>query len=341
MKSRKTAADLINDSHDMQMRRLQVQLASKEGALEAQRVELEHRRLQLESMLALQTSRPVSIARPRTKLDGTQRDATAVLMCSDWHIEETVDPKTVNGLNEYNPTIARARIARMAEAFCWLVRDKRFSIRDAILWLGGDLITGYIHEELMESNFMSPVQAVLWVQDEIEKMIRTILRDTDLERIVIPCNYGNHGRTGLKTRIQTGAANSFEWMLYHNLANRFADEKRVQFNIADGEHLYVNIHDKVARFQHGDAVRYHGGVGGLTIPLRKAIAQWQTVRRADMDHFGHWHTYTDVPGFAVNGSMIGFNAFALHIKAAFEPPAQAFYLWDRKRGPCQKTAVWF
>ena len=32
-----------------------------------------------------------------------------------------------------------------------------------------------------------------------------------------------------------------------------------------------------------------------------------------------------------NGSLIGFNAYALSIKARFEPPQQAFFLIDAER----------
>jgi hypothetical protein len=32
-----------------------------------------------------------------------------VILASDWHIEETIDPETINYLNEYNPKIAKQR----------------------------------------------------------------------------------------------------------------------------------------------------------------------------------------------------------------------------------------
>lgn len=33
-----------------------------------------------------------------------------LILLSDWHIEEKVDPSTVNGLNEYNPDIAKKEL---------------------------------------------------------------------------------------------------------------------------------------------------------------------------------------------------------------------------------------
>ncbi len=38
---------------------------------------------------------------------GKMREATAVVMVSDLHLEEVVKPETVNGVNEFNPVIAR------------------------------------------------------------------------------------------------------------------------------------------------------------------------------------------------------------------------------------------
>jgi hypothetical protein len=39
----------------------------------------------------------------------SETESTAVLVASDWHIEEIVNPETVNYLNEYNPDIAKQR----------------------------------------------------------------------------------------------------------------------------------------------------------------------------------------------------------------------------------------
>jgi hypothetical protein len=43
--------------------------------------------------------------KPTTK----KSEATAVILASDWHLEEVINPETVNYLNEYNPTIAEQR----------------------------------------------------------------------------------------------------------------------------------------------------------------------------------------------------------------------------------------
>jgi hypothetical protein len=124
--------------------------------------------------------------------------------------------------------------------------------------------------------------------------------------------------------------------MYHSLKQQFADEPRVEFIVSDGYHTYVKVFDTTLRFHHGHSVKYGGGVGGITIPLNKSIAQWNKGRKADIDILGHFHTFVDGGNFVVNGSLIGYSAYSLSIKASPEPPVQAFFLIDSQIG---KTIV--
>jgi hypothetical protein len=47
---------------------------------------------------------------------------------------------------------------------------------------------------------------------------------------------------------------------------------------------------------------------------------------------GHFHQLFDGGRFIVNGSLIGYDSFALSIKASYEKPKQVMFLMDRKRG---------
>lgn len=248
----------------------------------------------------------------------------------------------MSGRNSYNLGIAEQRVGRFFAGTEWLVGLNRnaFSIRDLVLWLGGDLISGFIHEELLESNALSPIESILKLRDWLIDGIEGLLRDKLLERIIIPCSYGNHGRTGLKKKVATGAANSYEWLLYNILERHFATEPRVTFAIARGEHQYLDVYGWQLHFTHADSVNYGGGVGGITIPLNKAIAGWNTVRRADLHHGGHFHQLLWLRDAVMNGSLIGYSPFAYHVKAAYEEPQQAFYVLDAKRGRSITAPIW-
>lgn len=321
--------------------RLQVRIQDLERAKATLLKELADRDEQLAIYRDLASAKPPkSVAARKGRGRDKRLVACPVMLCSDWHIEEHVDPVTVNGLNEYTLDIADRCIDRLAEAFEWLVRDQRFDMRQALIWLGGDLFSGYIHEELMEHNFLSPVQACLWLLERIEKLLRRILAQTDFELIHVNCNDGNHGRLTHKIRVSTRTANSLEYMLYKNLAARFRDEPRIQFNIAEGEYLYHEVFDQTLCFFHGDSVRYQGGVGGLLIPMKRGLNEHRKVRKVDVYNFGHFHQYLSLQDMTGNGSMIGLNPYSLRLKCAPEPRQQAFYLIDSVRGKCQATPIW-
>lgn len=270
---------------------------------------------------------------PIAPLADGESEATAFAIASDWHVEETVEGKTINHLNEFNLEIAEARIEKFFRSILRLVEIERAGtkIDHLVLALLGDLMTGYIHEELQESNGLSPTQTVLWLRRRIVAGLRLLLKEGKFKRILVPCCYGNHGRTTKKPRHATGAANSYEWMLYHILKD---DVPEVEWGIADGYHLNLNVCGRIIRFHHGDNVMYSGGIGGLTIPMEKAIAGWNRGREQApyCDVFGHHHTAMQNPRFISNGSLIGYGPFSLAIKAGFEPPQQTFFLLDSKRG---------
>ncbi len=322
--------------------RLRVQGKELEAAKSKLLKDLADRESQIDTLQALREAKPVKPVLAPKKTGGKQRNGAVVMLCSDWHVEEPVDPKTINGLNEYSLDIADKCIDRMADAFEWMLRDPRYDVRTGIVALMGDLLSGYIHDELVEANFLSPIQAVLWLQERIEKMLRKIAATTKLERIIVPCNDGNHGRNTHKIRVSTRTANSLEWMLYKNLAIRMSDDPRFEFDVADGEWTFVDVFNQTLAFTHGDSFQYGGGVGGISIPIRRGIArQFQHhPRKPTYVSMGHFHQRSDFGDIAVNGSMIGFNAYAQRIHAAPEKRQQSWFLIDETRGKALSAPIW-
>ena len=264
-------------------------------------------------------------------------EGTVVLVASDWHIEETVGAE-VGGLNVFNPVLAHERAERFFQKGLLLTRllQKDIVINTMILPLLGDFISNDIHEEFPEVNALQPMHAIVVAQNMIASGIEFLLANSKLN-IVIPCHSGNHARTTRTTRFGTENGHSLEFLMYRYLAAYFRSSKRVTFQIAEGMHSYVQVYDTTIRFQHGHAIKYGGGVGGIYIPVNKAIAQWNKARHADLDVFGHFHQTRDGGNFLANGSLIGYNSFALSIKADYEAPRQLLFLIDRKRG---RTCTW-
>ena len=271
-----------------------------------------------------------------------KHEAIPVIMMSDWHFEERVDPLTINGLNEYNLDIAVKRWDTCCQNGLKLVHKERKTsdIKQMVLSLGGDFITGYIHEELEESNYLSPTEATRFAKKKIITFIQFLLTHGGFDKITIVCNYGNHGRTNKKPRVSTGYKNSYEWMMYKDVEDYFSSNKKLTFVVPNGMFAYVNTFNYVHRFFHGDSIQYGGGIGGLTVPLIKALHRYDQQTKADYNWMGHFHQlHQATKNCMVNGSGIGFSGYAQRIGASPEDPMQCFGLIDSKYGLTIKTPI--
>lgn len=277
-----------------------------------------------------------------TKKSTGSSEATAVILASDWHVGELVDSSTIGYVNEYNQSVAKARGEEFFANALRLIKifEKDIQINTLILALLGDFITNTIHEDLAETNTMLPADEISFAQELIISGIQHLLDNTKLN-IIIPCHSGNHGRMTKKQRTSAEAGNSLEYYMYRNIAGYFRNEKRLTFIIPRGYFSFVEVYDKVIRFHHGHNLQYGGGVGGITIPVNKAIAQWNKIRNVDFDCFGHFHQFLDGGYWICNGSLIGFNNYAESIKATFEKPKQTFFLIDSRRGKTVTCPITF
>ncbi len=302
--------------------------------------ELEETRKELDVLTELDAYKPKNYSYS-VKARSKDSESTAVMVASDWHVEEDVDPQVVNGLNEYNPLIAKERARKFFENGLKLIEIQRngTKIDELILAVLGDMITGYIHDELMENNHLAPAEATELAYDLLHSGIEFLLKEGGFKKITVVCAPGNHGRMTDKTHVSSRHGNSLEWLLYSLLAKMYKNHSIVTFVIERGYHSYISLYDNfVVRFHHGDSLKFGGGVGGITIPTKKAIAQWNKSqpRKVNLDVFGHFHQFMDGGDFVCNGSLIGWNAYAIEIKAEFEKPKQAFFLIEKEMG---KTIV--
>lgn len=267
------------------------------------------------------------------RLPSGNSESVAFMIASDWHSEEEVLPGHVGALNFHNLEVGEERAVTFwkgCQRFYDIFR-RDTAIDTIVVGLLGDFITNSIHEDGAESNLLAPSDAIYRVQNLLLSGIKFLLANTTADLLIV-CHSGNHGRTTPEQRIATETGNSLEQYMYYNMRDLLVNEPRVKFQIAEGYHSYVRLFDGkyVIRFHHGHGMNYGGGVGGLTIPVNKSIAQWNKGVKADLDVFGHFHTKMDAHNFVSNGSLIGYNAYALRIKADYEPPSQSFFLVNKK-----------
>ena len=323
---------------DAEAARLRQELRDVKARYTAALKQLEAAKQQTEAIRQLQGIKPQKL--PTAKRNKTLPDATAILVCSDWHCEERVKPEECRGLNEYSLEIADRRIAEMTRRAAMLIEHEKSltNIRRVVVAALGDMITGHIHDDLIEVTQLAPMAATRWAGERLAGVIDEMVK---IAPVLVATASGNHGRSTQRMRIATENDHSFEQNLYLTMASS-ERRKNVTWAVGEGYHNVVDIDGYAVRFHHGHALKYGGGVGGITIPANKAIASWNVAQRADIDIFGHWHQHLYVPyRFVANASLIGHNAYAERIKAEYQPPSQTLVIVDHEHNRITKVLPLF
>ncbi len=172
---------------------------------------------QLELFLATKDKGCVRTLKPK-KYRGAAGQATGIICANDWHIEANIQPDMINGGNQYNLDIAKRRIERLwHKSLKALDFSRNLSrIDELIVFLGGDMINGHIHEELVEKNFLGPTEAILFAQEEMATGLQFLSKECDVKSIHVITAFGNHGRSTKKKTCSNAYRHSWEWMAYKN-----------------------------------------------------------------------------------------------------------------------------
>jgi hypothetical protein len=271
------------------------------------------------------------------------RHGTPTLLISDIHHGETVVPGEVNFANKFDLDISRTRIKRVFQRSIYLT-DTVLTPCDydgIYLVLGGDILSGNIHEELRETNQVGVAEAMLDVADCLENGIKLL---QERFRVVnVPCVVGNHARFDKKPRYKKGPSDNFEYILYHLLKARFKDNPNVHIHVSDSFTAFYTVNGTRYMLTHGDEFKGGSGIAGPATPwalgdhkLRKQLASMErwTGRAHEYDVlvFCHFHQLTFMDNIIVNGSIKGFDEFCKKNNYPFQLPMQAFWFTTQDRG---------
>jgi hypothetical protein len=261
-------------------------------------------------------------------------EGIAIVQFSDWHVGKKIERKTTNGLNEYNPDIAKERSEMVTRNMLKLVKKERqdLKIQNLVINLGGDAIENFLHEHNPQQNYFSPLEEVRYAKLLIGNALKTIAENGDFKKIVLLCNRGNHPRMTKRMSADVDYKMNLEAMMYWMLADNFNDPM-FEWHIPQSDIGYYQCGDKMIRYFHGHQVGFAGGVGGMTIPMNKKIMNWDKSIKAHWNLCSHWHTFSmPTKNVSINGATCGFDGFAQSCGFEYEPPVQAFQLLDKKHG---------
>lgn len=265
------------------------------------------------------------------------RHGVPTLMLSDLHWGETVDKRQVGGVNEYNLDIAHKRLEKVFHSSVDLLRGAMSSSNypGIVVALGGDLNSGYIHDELRDTKSISLLDGVLDLTDQLVAGIRFL--KNEFGKVFVPVVVGNHGRLDHKPRCKGAVEDNVDWMVGQLIKKRLAGDSNVTVAVSDSFDYLYRIYGTRYLLTHGDQFRGGSGISGILTPLtlgnhRKSRRQVAINQPYDYMLMGHHHQLTWLPSMIVNGSLVGYNEFSYRMNFGFERPQQALWLTHPEHG---------
>lgn len=263
-----------------------------------------------------------------------------ILLISDWHADEVVKASTVLNKNEYNSEIASKRIKMFFANSVKMLRKR--PVNELIIGCLGDLIGGWIHDELAQTNSMTPMEGSLFVKTHVLSGLK-LINDSlpDLERITFLGICGNHSRTTKRMQFANGYALSYEYFMYKDIEEtcKMMGLNKIVFNIPQSEFAYIQCMGKRLLFAHGHQFKYAGGVGGIYPSMLRWYSKLNQTIKIDKAFLGHWHTIINIKELAVNGSIKGYDAYSMGKGLAYEDPQQTLIILNEKRGFILHTPI--
>ena len=260
-----------------------------------------------------------------------------VLVLSDCHFDEVVNPHEVEGVNKFDRAIALRRLKRVLSGTHDVVRNHIAGItyEGFILFLGGDLLSGNIHEELQQTNEDTVLGSIDYWADQLTAFIGALA--DDFGKIHIAGVVGNHGRLTRKPRAKQRVRDNFDWLLYRIIARALSKDSRITWQIPESADTTIKLYNTTYRLTHGDQFRGGSGIAGMMSPLflghhRKAQRQMALHNPCDWLVMGHWHEYWMGKNIIVNGSLKGYDEYAYLNNFSPQRPIQALWITTPEHG---------
>lgn len=257
-----------------------------------------------------------------------------LLLLSDLHYGEVVQPEAVFHSNTYNPDICRARLEHVVRTATMLLKQHLAhpSYPGIVVALAGDMISGSIHEELADTDACPPLVQAREVAVLLADAIAFLAQEfSEVWVYGVP---GNHGRTTRRPRTKSYAHYSLDWVAYQFLADWLSGSRwreRVHCSFPAARDLTFTVEGRTFRLTHGDQFRGGDSLIGPLGPVLRGDARKRVTdslmpgrpEQYDTLLVGHWHQLWLSHRVIVNGSLKGYDEYALQIGAPWEAPAQA------------------
>ena len=262
-----------------------------------------------------------------------------ILMISDVHYGEVVSTDETLHSNEFNTEICEQRLRRTFEKTVTLLKSHFVTpmYTGFVLVLGGDMISGSLHEDHMVTDEGTPIEQALGISEVISNGIAFLAQE--FPNVTVYCVPGNHGRTTRKPRAKFYAQTNLDWLAY-KMIQRWCDKDNVHVLCPPVRDLTFTVANHRYRLTHGDQFRGGDGIIGPIGPImrgdtrKRFAANLMPTDSQEYDTIlcGHFHQLMMLPRMIVNGSVKGYDEYALSINVPYELPQQALWTVHPKYG---------
>ena len=284
---------------------------------------------------ALTARRAVYKPAPRPTKGTGRTPHRFVLLWSDLHAAEVVEPEAIGGLNAFNWDIMLRRHDQLSDSIFSFRDHRQYEVEGLHIFGLGDMVTGDIHDELRVTNEVTLVEAVTDLGRDMAAWIERLV--PEFPWIKIDCVHGNHGRRSKKPQFKQSYDN-WDWLFYKILESELAKYDSVTLNAPRSATHPVQVFDQTVLLWHGDGVPSNmpgvpwGGVQRRTSELLKTNA---TLGRY-IKHFavGHYHEPNVIANrlILMNGSIKGPDEYSLARFGGGAPAAQVLHTFHPRRG---------
>lgn len=280
---------------------------------------------------------PVAFRAPEA---GDPQAETIVLFLSDLHWGERISLEAMDGLNSYDLTIARSRIARYFQTVAELATRHWSGPAPArlILILGGDLVSGEIHAELAKTNEAKALPAVKDLATHLAEGVALLRRSLACPIDVVSLA-GNHGRSTLKPESKETVETSYDTLVSDFLEMSLRGRDGIAFWVPASVDAVFSVYGWRVLATHGDRIGSRGGQGFIG----PAATAARGMKRISMDYaargvhldlilMGHFHTPLQLEEGFVNGCLPGPSEYSRDGRFRPSPARQIWLTLHPRRG---------
>jgi len=284
----------------------------------------------IEALQEMVVARPeVPPARAKKLGKGVLRTA-GILDIGDVHYGELVSPRSTGNIAQYSPEIARERFNYTIDEAIRI--GKEHNIQSLWLILGGDMISGNIHDDLNRNNEMMTIAQTLEASEMIYGGIESLCQS--YPEVNVLAVSGNHPRTEKIPFYNHKQTENLDYMLAKILEYKGINQPNLRFHTGESFWNIIDVEDRKFLIMHGDTIRQQNSMSLPWYGMWKEYMKWKNMQDITgpfhdmMIH--HFHIPNRIgmgnDSLFVNGSLKGKDDYSLAGTRLPAPACQRFLI---------------